>query len=283
MMFDRTLVTPHIESLHDRYMAGLHERWFREPQQDTSRSQFIDQARTWFEHSPVNNITGLDHFPVVDVIQGCTQFFENVILKHGRDGVQTLPIEYAYYSLMGIYGTQPGELDPNKPLLISLPHYASGDVRPEWPDVLRECEHKGIDIHVDMAWAVKSRDITLDLNHPCIKSVGMSMSKLSMEWNRIGLRWSRQQEMDSITIANHYYKGRINTMAMACGSFIMRNLDRDYAWNTYRDLHHAICRELDLESTKFVHVARSKESGRIVGIGRLLAKSAPGQVQGNPV
>jgi len=129
-----------------------------------------------------------------------------------------------------------------------------------------------------MAWMVKSKDITLDLSHPCIKSFGMSLSKLSMEWNRIGLRWSRQQEMDAITIFNHYYKGKVNIGAMACGSFIMSNLDRDYAWNTYGKLNSEICSELNLEPTKFVHVARSKVTGRIVGIGCLLAESTPSEV-----
>ena len=273
--FDKAQVSEKILSLRDPYLVDLKRRWYEESHTEVSRGQFIKQAKSWFENSPINNVTGFEHFPVVDVIQGCTQFFENIILKYGWDGFQTLPIEYAYYSLMGKYGTDLGNLEPNKPLLISLPHYASGDIRPEWEDVLTECEQKNIDIHIDMAWMVKSRDITLDLSHPCIKSFGMSISKLAMEWNRIGLRWSRQQEMDSITIFNHYYKGIVNTGAMSCGSFIMNNLDRDYAWNTYSDLHYEICQDLDLEPTKFVHVARSKESGRVVGIGSILSESTP--------
>lgn len=277
--FNKGLITEKIISVNDQHLTNIRRRWFTEPQQtDITRDIFIEQAKDWFENSAINNVTGFDHFPVVDVIQGCTQFFESVILKYGWNGFQILPNDYAYYSLMGKYGTEIGELEPNKPLLLSLPHHSSGGLRPEWPEILKECEEKNIDIHIDMAWMVKSKDITLDLNHPCIKSFGMSLSKLSMEWNRIGLRWSRQQEMDSITIFNHYYKGAVNVGAMACGSFIMRNLDRDYAWNTYSDLNNEICQEFDLEPTKFVHVARSKESGRIVGIGRLLTKPAPGEV-----
>ena len=277
--YNKDLISENIISLVDERLSDIKTRWYTEPQRtDITRAVFIEQAKDWFENSKINSITGFEYFPVVDVIQGCTQFFENIILKYGRDGVQTLPIEYAYYSLMGIYGTEPGKLEPNKPLLISLPHYTSGDIRPEWEDVLAECEQKNIDIHIDMAWIVKSRDISLDLSHPCIKSVGMSLSKLGMEWNRIGLRWAKQQEMDSITIANHYYKGSINTGAMACGSFFMQNIDRDYVWNTYREQHNEICQELELESTKFIHVARSKESGRIVCIRRLFTKPTPGNI-----
>jgi len=276
-MFDKNLVGK-ITSIDDQYIKDIKRRWYQQPQTDITRKQFIDQAKPWFENSPINNIQGFAEFPVVDVIQGCTQFFENIILKYGWDGIQTLPIEYAYYSLMGKYGTEPGSLEPNKPLLVSLPHYASGDIRPEWNDVLKECEEKNIDIHIDMAWIVKSRDISLDLDHPNIKSFGMSLSKLGMAWNRIGLRWARQQEMDSITIFNQYYKGLVNTGTMACGSFIMNNVDRDYAWNTYSDLNREICKELNLHPTKFVHVARSPESGRVVGIGRLLSESTPGKI-----
>jgi len=274
-MFNKSLVSEKILSLNDSYLRKLRRQWHEGSQKQVSRTHFIAQAQEWFVNSPINNIVGYHAFPVVDVIQGCTQFFENVILKYGRSGVQTLPIEYAYYSLMGMYGTKPGELIHNKPLLISLPHCVSGGIRSDWPAVLKECEQKNIDIHVDMAWIVKSKDIKLDLDHPNIKSFGMSMSKLSMEWNRVGLRWSKQQQMDSITIANHYYKGRINANAMSCGSYIMHNLDRDYAWNTYGNTNQQICDELDLEPTKFVHVARSKPSGRVVGIGRLLTKPTP--------
>lgn len=276
--YNKELVTDKIMSLVDHRLTSIKDRWLNEKHPLVTRSHFVSRARDWFENSPINDITGYEHFPVVDAIQGCTQFFENIILKHGWDGVQTLPIEYAYYSLMGKYGTDPGDLEPNKPLLISLPHYASGGIRPEWADVLKECEKKNIDIHIDMAWMVKSRDISLDLNHPNIKSFGMSLSKLGMEWNRIGLRWARQQEMDSITIANHYYKGSINTGVMSCGSFFMENIDRDYVWNTYGNQNYDICRELDLESTKFIHIARSKESGRIVCIRSLFTEPAPGKI-----
>ena len=277
-MFDASLVSEKITSVNDHYLSNLKQQWYEGSHKQVARDQFIALGQEWFMNSPINNVTGYHAFPVVDVIQGCTQFFENVILKYGRSGVQTLPVEYAYYSLMGMYGTEPGKLEPNKPLLISLPHCASGDIRPDWSAVLKECEQKNIDIHVDMAWIVKSKDIELDLDHPNIKSFGMSMSKLSFEWNRIGLRWSRQQQMDSITIANHYYKGTINTGAMSCGAYMMHNLNRDYAWNTYGDISKQICDELDLEPTKFVHVARSKQSGRVVGIGRLFPKSTPSQV-----
>jgi len=272
--FNKNLIGK-IESLSDEHLRSIKHRWYQESHKDINKNQFIAQAKDWFENSSINDIQGYNKFPVVDVIQGCTQFFESIILKYGLNGFQTLPIEYAYYSLMGKYGTEPGELKPNKPLLISLPHYASGGIRPEWEDVLKECEQKNIDIHIDMAWMVKSRDIALDLSHPNIKSFGMSLSKLSMEWNRIGLRWSRQQSMDAITIMNYYYKGSINLSNMACGSFIMNNVDRDYAWNNYGDLHYEICNDLDLESTKFVHVARLKESGEVVGIGRLLTEPRP--------
>ena len=278
VMFDKSLVSEKISSVNDDYLNNLRQQWYEGSHKQVNRTQFITQAQEWFTNSPINNVVGYHAFPVIDVIQGCTQFFENVILKYGRSGVQTLPVEYAYYSLMGMYGTDPGELEPNKPLLVSLPHCVSGDIRPDWSAVLKECEQKNIDIHVDMAWIIKSKDIKLDLDHPNIKSFGMSMSKLSLEWNRIGLRWSRQQQIDSITIANHYYKGIINTGAMSCGAYMMNNLDRDYAWNTYGNVSQQICDELDLEPTKFVHVARSKQSGRVVGIGRLFPKSTPSQI-----
>jgi hypothetical protein len=101
----------------------------------------------------------------------------------------------------------------------------------------------------------------------------MSFSKYSMEWNRVGLRWSRQRTMDSVTIFNKFTCDA-NTALTSGGSYIMNNLDRDYGWNTLGELHYKVCADLDLRPSKIIHVAHAKDNGQVLGIGNILNKLA---------
>jgi len=269
-------LTKKLIPINDNFLKKLKQDWFTDSHKIVGYQDFIPLAEEWFKSTKINDIQGWEYFPCVDVLLGCTHFIESLILKYGWDGIQILPEEYAYYGLMGKYGNELGNLQPNTPLIISLPNWRYADLRPEWPALLKECEIKNIDIHIDFAWIISSRDINIDLGHPCIKSFGMSMSKYSMEWNRIGLRWSRQRGMDSVTILNKYH-GDINSSLTSCGAYMMQNIPRDYAWNTYGDYHYEICQELALTPTKLVHVAHNNDK-QVVGIGNMLSNLRPNSI-----
>lgn len=255
----------------DAHMLSLKQNWYKEAQRSVTQKQFVIIAEEWFKSSNLVKINGWDEFPCVDVIMGCTHFIESFALKQGWDNFQILPEDYGYYGMMGKYGTPVGSLTPNMPLIVSLPNWKYGDIRPEWSDVLIECEQKNIDIHIDFAWVTVAQDINFDVSHPAIKSFAMSLSKYGMQWNRIGLRWSKQRTMDSITIFNHYY-GDVNNGAMSCGAYMMNNLSRDYIWNKYREKYNNLCRQYQLTPTKLAHVAKIPGSDYPNGISHLLLK-----------
>jgi hypothetical protein len=125
-----------------------------------------------------------------------------------------------------------------------------------------------------MAWIITAKGISIDFSHPCIKSVGMSLSKLNLQWSRVGLRFSRQKTMDSITIFNDYYQDT-NTVLTSIGSYWIDNFDRDYLWNTYGQSHQDLCRDLDLTPTKIIHVVKDQYTNKSLGIGRILGGSTP--------
>jgi hypothetical protein len=83
--------------------------------------------------------------------------------------------------------------------------------------------------------------------------------------------------MDPITMLNHY-QGDVNSALTSCGAFVMSQLPRDYAWETYRNKHFEICLEHKLTPTKMIHVAQQND--QVVGIARLLQfnSSAPHQI-----
>lgn len=257
-----------LEHLRDDHILTIQRNWFEQPHAFVEGHEYMPIADEWFRSTHRNDLIGWNQFPCVDVILGCTHFIESLLIKsHGC--VQVLSEEYAYYGLIGLHGTPVGQLKPGVPLLISLPNWKYADLRPEWEAVLRECEQKKIDIHIDMAWLVVSRDISIDLTHPCIKSFAMSLSKYGMEWNRIGLRWSRQRTMDPITMFNRY-QGIPNSALTSCGAYIMQNLPREYAWDTYGERHQMVCQEYNLLPTKAIHVAHSLDRTQVWGIADLL-------------
>ena len=253
--------------IEDKHLSDLKEKWYSDPQQPVPHNHFVDKASAWFKSTEINDLQGWDHFPCVDVIMGCTHFIESFASKN-KWNIQILEREYAYYGLMGKQPTKVGDLKEDVPLIVSLPNYYFGD-RPDWQDVLKECEQKNIDIHVDCAWLTAARGFSFDFNHPNIKSFAMSMSKYNFTWNRIGLRWSRQRTMDSCTIISSQRK--YNELTTACGSFMMDNIERDYGWEKYGSLVNKICEKLDLTPTLFFYVLKDND-GNLYSIGNVLGK-----------
>ena len=254
----------------DAYMMSLKQNWYTQSQKMVEKAAFSSTADAWFKSSKLVNLHGWNQFPCVDVTMGNTHYIESFVLKYGWDNFQLLPEDYGYYAMMGKFGTHPGELTPNMPLIVSLPNWKYADIRPEWNNVLTECEEKNIDIHIDFAWLTTARDINFDIGHPNIKSFAMSMSKYNMQWNRVGLRWSKQRTMDSITMFNHYY-GDVNSGIISCGAYMMNNLPRDYVWDTYGEKYDSLCQEHNLIKTKMLHVAKIPGDDYPKGIGHLLA------------
>ena len=97
----------------------------------------------------------------------------------------------------------------------------------------------------------------------------MSMSKYNMQWNRIGLRWSKQRTMDSITIFNFYY-GEVNNNIISCGAYMLDNIPRDYVWDTYGKKYNSLCENHNLIKTKLLHVVQTPDDNYPKGIGHLL-------------
>jgi hypothetical protein len=269
-MWDRKLLTATFEPLNDAYLKQVQDDWFTGLHPTVKNQDLMPMLNEWFQSTRVNDLQGWENFPCIDVTMGNTHYIESFVIRNGWDGFQILNHEYAYYSFNGKWGTEVGNLEPNKPLIITLPHYTWAGIRPDWPDVLLECEKKNIDIHIDMAWSTLGKNTNIDFSHPNIQSVGMSISKYSMQWNRIGLRYSKQRTMDSITMFNHYYKPETNLALSSCGAYAIDRIPRDYGWDKYATVYKDMCQQLDLDETDLIHVVKEKPSGTPMGCTSLL-------------
>lgn len=219
---------------------------------DNVYTEFKTLVQDYIVQSKLNNITGLEHFSRVDIINGCTQFIDNLYMC---GPLQVLTDDYRYHQRLNLaFFKDVGSLIPDIPLLIALPFPRVGEPHAEMNEILSECTRKNIPVHIDGAWITSCRDLDFDFNHPMIKSVGISLSKgLGLGWNRIGIRYTRQFVQDSVTIMNDY---RMNNRALSMiGIYFLNNLEPDYLWNKYGETYYNICKDFDLVPTKTIHIA----------------------------
>jgi len=102
----------------------------------------------------------------------------------------------------------------------------------------------------------------------------MSLSKgLGMQWNRVGIRWSREpNQNDSIGIYNRFEM--IPESLVRNGIVAMSQVEPDYLWNTYGDLHTEICRTLRLRPSKIIHAARSLDRTQLYGLANMMVDNS---------
>ena len=232
---------------------------------DKVYTSFKQETTNWIFNSKLNTLLGFDSFNRVDIINGCTQFIDNLYMQ---GPVQVLRGDYRYHERLGLaYVKDAGSLIPDIPLIIAMPFPSIGAPHQDMEEILHECKIKNIAVHIDGAWISCCRDITFDFSHVAIRSVGISLSKgLGLGWNRIGLRWTKDSKADSITIMNDF---KMNNRALAMiGLHFIRNLPTDYLWLTHGDRYYTICKDFDLTPTNSIYLAL--QNGQPVGVSPLI-------------
>lgn len=249
------LETERPQPLVDNYIESIiQDVLFGKLDKDISDQVYVNfkkEMTAWLLQSKLNTIIGLDNFNRVDIINGCTQFIDTVYMN---GPVQVLAGDYRYHSRLGNWYTHPGFLSEDKQLIIAWPFPSTGDTHTQMKEILDEAGDKGISVHVDGAWYTCCRAIDFDVSHPSIKSVAISLSKgLGLGWNRIGLRWTKEDKADAVSIMNDF---NMNLRAPAMiGLHFIRNLTPDYLWNTYGDIYYKICSDFNLTPTKSIYLA----------------------------
>lgn len=251
----------HIESMIQDVLSGQLDR-------DISNniySNFKIEANNYFNNSKLNSLKGLDTFNRIDIINGCTQYIDNLYMQ---GPVQVLRGDYRYHERLNLaYIKDVGSLIRDIPLIIAMPFPSVGAVNSDMNEILHECTIKNIPVHIDGAWLTCCKDIEFDFTHNTIQSVGISLSKgLGLGWNRIGLRYTRQTNIDSVTIMNDF---NMNLRAVAMiGLHFVRNLPSDYLWNKYSESYYKICRDFSLTPTNSIYLAL--RDNQPVGISPLI-------------
>ena len=229
-------------------------------------NQFKEVFVNWLKSHKFSKFEGLEAFPRLDIINGCTQFIDDLYQRCGT--LQTFENDYKYHWRLNndiVYATI-DTLDPNKELLISMPFPFYGDVHPHMNEILDKCHELQIPVHLDGAWISCIRDIEFNFDHPAIQTFGISLSKGGMGGNRVGLRFARKTPEGAVTIMNDF---NMNSQALvSMGIKFMEDLGPEYFWTLYEDAYNQVLTDFNLQPTKAIHLA--KKDGSPVGIRPLL-------------
>jgi len=232
---------------------------------------FVEKYSHAVKTTKLNKLSGFESFNRVDICAGCTQYLDDIYISFRK--IQVLEQEYLYHERLDpniIYKTI-DSLEPNVPLIITLPFAANGFVHPQMDEILERCLQLNIPVHIDGAWLACSRDITFDFSHPAVESFGISMSKGygTSGWNRIGLRWKKNSRVDSISITTDFFQTTAYTVAV--GHYFLDNLEFDHLWNTHSERNLKVCQDFGLTQTNAIHaVVMDNESWGIAPLIRYL-------------
>ena len=232
---------------------------------------FKETFVNWLKKHQYSTFTGLSSFKRLDIINGCTQYIDDLYQRCGS--LQTFENDYKYHWRLNpnIKYATVDTLDTNKELLISMPFPFYGDIHPGMTDILNRCNELNIPVHIDGAWISCIRDIEFNFDHPAIQTIGISLSKGGMGGNRIGLRFARKTPSGAITIMNDF---NMNSQALvSMGIKFMEDLGPEYFWKKYKDNYNKVCNDFGLEPTKAIHLAR--KDGKPIGVRPLLRCLTP--------
>lgn len=229
-------------------------------------NKFKDTFIQWLNNHKYSTFNGLNAFPRHDIINGCTQFIDDLYQRCGT--LQIFENDYKYHWRLNpnIVYTTIDTLDPTKELLISMPFPFYGDIHPDMSVILDRCYELKIPVHIDGAWISCIRDIEFNFDHPAIQTIGISLSKGGMGGNRIGLRFARTTPTGAVTIMNDF---NMNSQALvSMGIKFMEELGPEYFWTQYKDHYAKVCKDFNLKPTKAIHLA--SKDGKPIGIRPLL-------------
>ena len=253
-----------LELLKDDFLKGVKQKIINGEvvnRTNNFREEFVDLFHSTIQSSKCFKLHNLDIFEIKETIIGCHHYIDSILIANNISQVQVLEHEYKYYERLNPNWNwaTPGNLQPHQPLIIASPFPGYLDLHPDFTNLLDEAHEKNIDVHLDCAWLTCSNNLEIDVSHPSIKSIGISLSKgYASAWNRVGVRYTKTKDpTDPITIFDN---------ARMCPETVVRNgicllehIPVDYMWNKYGDKYYEIIEEHNLDIGKILFAAYGKD------------------------
>jgi hypothetical protein len=230
---------------------------------------FIQEMDKWINSHEKIKYYGLETFNRKDTILGTTHQLDELHMLYGNR-IVTYVGEYRYHRrLTGDTVRQIRtytEIQPGDVLVLSYPSCITTGTIDEFQPLLAHCELLGVPIHIDGAWFGQCRNFFVDVSHPSIKSVSVSLSKaFGMGSQRIGIRYSKVKTNGPISIMNDYCYANVSDMWI--GVEMLKYFGTDYWWKNYEGLYSKVCTDFGLQESNSIHVGWNAKPEKPIALG----------------
>ena len=223
---------------------------------DAIREDFIETYKWWMPST--HNLIGIEKYTEGCFTQGTTESFAQFYIRYRNNKrLRIAKGEYFYHQMMhGLWykdsfaWLDEDEIREGDVLLLSVPFSDTGDVPLDLEGILDNCETSNVPVMLDLAYINLAVNLEVNLEHPCIKYVVSSLSKVfPVENLRVGIRLQREKFEDQLYVINEPGYNYINLLSAYVGKELMHEFDADFIYNKYVEDQKEYC--------KFYGLARS--------------------------
>lgn len=234
--------------------------WLKDTSQEFSDAdihrRFLDRYQTWIRSSKLNDLRGLDAFPVAAFSSGTTEAFDKFYMKNHQRRFRIFRGEYMYHAGTWKNGFDWAYMDQdalksNDAIIFSLPFSDTGEIHADTTTTLDLAYNLSIPVLVDLAFFGLCSGIDFDLDHPAITDLTFSLSKtFPVAPFRIGMRLTREDDDDSLLIYNK--TNYVNRLGASVGLRVLDHVNVDYNVSKWRSTQESFCRQLDIDPSATV-------------------------------
>lgn len=226
------------------------------------RHIFLEHINNWIQSHTRVKYLGLDSFRRHDAILGTTHQLDELHQLYGKR-ITVYRGEYKYHRRLTDFTvneiTHWDQLQPGNVFVASYPSCITTRYLPEFDKLLDHCYNNSIPVHIDGAWFGQCRNFELDVTHPAIHSISVSLSKAyGMGSQRIGIRYTRERVNGPVAIMNDFEYANVSDMWI--GTEMIKTYGPDYWWNNYEELYTKVCKDFELEESDSIHVGWQYDS-----------------------
>ena len=243
-------------STFHQFRTGMNMRTYPDDPCNYCNNVFLPTIDEWIKSHKRASYLGLDTFSIRHIILGVTHQLDEIHYLN-TNNVSVFEREYRYHQRLPSFIRElrsKTDIMPGEHVIISAPSTVTTNLLPDMPEILDYCSTIDASVHIDGAWFPQCRNFSLDVSHPAIKSVSVSLSKAyGMGSQRIGIRYTREEINGPIRIMNDY--GYQNVSDAWIGVSMMKHFGPDYWWNNYEDKYEKVCDDFNLDPSDSINLA----------------------------
>lgn len=262
----KSLITNRTEAVYDfEYVKALRDipwkEWFeQETRPFDCQDEYLAFFPQWIASSQKNKFEGLEIFPFRCLINGTTQCFDEAYLRYKEKRLRIFRGEYAYHKRIctDFVFIEDEPLKENDWIIVSTPFCSTGDVHPEFYNLLDSAHHLKVPVIVDCAYFGTCTGVTADLSHPAIFEVCFSLTKgLGLGDIRSGIRFSKISDSYPVAQQNKFKHNVL--MAARIGLYMMKKFGPDHISDKFLIHQQSVCKDLSLTPTACMHIGLGKK------------------------